>query len=132
MSECEIYEEIKKKIEKKVESGRDSYYRPEGGLTGKQVIYLCEKIGNAYLDNPWDESHNSAPSIREMLELNSKYPDMTFMCYTVWPPRNDYRVSCDGFVVENIDKDTMFKLMNMYHHSDEINHGDDWVSFWWD
>jgi len=99
-----------------------------------EVKDLIAEIGNGYLQDPLDERHNYAPSIREFFALVEMFPKSTLDGYTIREPRDDYRVSIDGITIIG---DAVDVIQNLPPDADEesitrLPHGQIQVYLWWD
>ena len=84
-----------------------------------------------------EDGHNESPSVDEFLKiLKPLAKHIRFMGYVIYPPRNDARVSIDGFFIEGVDKETIKKIQKKFHSADEIDVVENKESFdgrfWWD
>jgi hypothetical protein len=104
--------------------------------TQKQVLEKIKEVGNFYLDDPLEESHNDSPSIREFFEMEEKFKDneVIYSGYVVLKPRSDYRVTVDAITFKNLTPSEREYLREHYDNSDEAtyNKEDKTLRFWWD
>lgn len=111
---------------------KDEYQRFRGeGLSREQLAELVQ-IGAA---DP-GEAQNDSPTIGEMMD-DETLKAARFIGYVIYPPRNDARVSVEGFRVAGVSADTALDLMTGYGNADEK----EWskrpdglydLRFWWD
>lgn len=115
----------------------DTYVSLPRNITKDEVLFLVEKIGNAYGD-PMEDCQNSSPTMREMLELHDLLGDkITYHGYTVFPPRDDYRLTIEGYEAKGLTKDEFMSLLEASRYADEFNFGESeegifWIYTWWD
>ncbi len=81
------------------------------------------------------EAQNSSPTTQEMLDLADKY-NITFEGYIVLKPREDWRVSLEGFTIYGVSAEGGLTLLEEYD-ADEKSHekhedGTFDLRFWWD
>ena len=102
-------------------------------ITLKQLRQLVEiKAANP------KEAQNAAPSISEFLADLTPFEDkVKLIGYIVYPPRNDARVSIEGFTCSNLSGDQTIEMLKDYWHADERDadkqpDGSYNVRFWWD
>jgi len=67
-------------------------YRHYQGMTLDEL----KKIVDLWPDEA-QEQQNDAPSIEEFIALGEEFPGMTYHGYSIHPPREDTRVSVEGF-----------------------------------
>jgi hypothetical protein len=84
-----------------------------------------------------DDCQNCSPSIQQFLDNLESYSDrVSLLGYVVYPPRDDCRVSVEGFVAERLTAEEALDLMTRYGHADDRDCqklGDTYsVRFWWD
>ncbi len=84
-----------------------------------------------------DDRQNFAPSFGEMLELAERFPGMLFHGYRVLPPREDRRITLEGFYVPaGYAEDVLELLQEMSTLPDEWTcveiDGQRYFRAWWD
>jgi hypothetical protein len=82
------------------------------------------------------EQQNDAPSIEEFIALGEEFPGMTFHGYSIHPPREDTRVSVEGFDFTGTPEQAV-ALVNKLHaeysvEELEISPDGRSVHTWWD
>lgn len=101
--------------------------------TRQEVIELIEKHGQK---EDYESAQNDSPTVQELLDLADKYKTITYGGYIIFPPRDDYRVSIDGFSVTDLTADETLSLMQEYKHADDVDYikDNDKYTFtaWWD
>lgn len=110
-------------------------YEPFVGKDKQAVIELVNAYGNP---TNMEDQQNSSPTLAKLLELEKIYgKDITYEGYIIKKPRDDFRVSVDGFTIKNISADEILMLMRRCPNADECqwdrNLDDSYnVRFWWD
>jgi hypothetical protein len=105
---------------------------PDEGLTWEQVNELV-RVGGA---DP-EETQNDSPTIGEFLnELAFLGDRIRFIGYIIYPPRDDCRVSVEGFEGRSLTAEDALELAARYR-ADEVTKdrrpdGTYDVRFWWD
>ena len=85
-----------------------------------------------------EDTQNSSPSIQEILDELSLCPGkVTLFGYVIYPPREDARVSVEGFHAEALTPNEALDLMVKFRDADEVDRSkgqDGLISlrFWWD
>ncbi len=84
-----------------------------------------------------DERQNASPSIGEFLDELAPYEaKVRLIGYIVYPPRDDARVSIEGFTASGLTAEEALDLFARYHADEnDKNQEQDgtWsVRFWWD
>ncbi len=105
---------------------------PDEGITWEQLNELVQ-VGAA---DP-EGAQNASPTIGEFLdELASLGDRIRFIGYIIYPPREDSRVSVEGFEGVGLTADDALELAARYRADEsEKNHRSDGtynVRFWWD
>lgn len=111
----------------------DTYWHYEDKNKAEIEAYL-EKYGN---EGNLEENQNDSPTVREFLELSKNYPQITYTGYVIEKPRDDYRVSIDGFSISKLTADEALDMLETYAYADSVGHekqadGTYTVSAWWD
>ena len=91
------------------------------GITKDQLKLLLDKK----FINP-DEKQNACPSVSQIYEFMTKYPDYQAHGYAVSPEREDYRVSLEG-VMKNgpsESKEEMHDFTKLFRNADEFQMND--------
>jgi hypothetical protein len=115
----------------------DTYVSLPRNITKEEVLFLVDKIGHAYGD-PFEDCQNDSPTMREMLELHDALGDkITYHGYAVFQPRNDYRLTLEGYEATGLTEDEFMSLIDVSRYADDFNHGKDeggafWIYTWWD
>jgi hypothetical protein len=105
---------------------------PAGGITWEQLNELVQ-VGAA---DP-EQTQNASPTIGEFLDQLAAFGTrIRFIGYIIYPPRNDCRVSVEGFEAVGLTADESRELTARYR-ADEVTNGGQpdgthSVRFWWD
>lgn len=90
-------------------------------LSKSEVLALVEKIGSGVHDDPLEDRQNDAPSMGEMLALEEWLGDrVTFHGYTITAPRDDYRVSLEGYEVAGLELDEFLSILDVSRYADDF------------
>lgn len=85
-----------------------------------------------------DDAQNASPTIREFLDDLEPYAAKAKLIgYVVYPPRDDARITIEGFTADGLTADETVKLAFAYAGANEASYekADDGtysVRFWWD
>lgn len=82
-----------------------------------------------------NEAQNDGPNIREFQKFfkGKTYP-ILFLGYAVFPPREDARITIEGFEASDLFEEELMQVVNAFHHADKFwlaNKGHN-VWAWWD
>ena len=117
---------------------------PDDGLYKHEVVNLIEDMKanhgiSGYNDDPYEDTQNDSPTVREFLQIADQYGEerIKYTGYIIWPPRNDFRVSIDGFIITTSECGDALALIIKYQAANEISYsqvaGEQFkVTFWWD
>ena len=102
--------------------------------TRDEVLELVKEHGSP---SDMEDSQNDAPSMRDMLELASTTPTITYHGYIIGKPRVDYRVTLSGFYIPSLTADELLSWIDMHRMADECSwekNTDGTYNFrtWWD
>jgi hypothetical protein len=83
-----------------------------------------------------EDAQNSAPTIRELLEIGQQYPGTVYSGYTVGSERSDERLSIDCMMIP-LEALTIKSAISLAANgADEISideiEGSEWLRLWWD
>ena len=116
----------------------ENTYQPFEMATYEQVKKYLEEFGCK--DN-LSEQQNDSPTVQEFLDLYTEFPFITYIGYIIKKPREDYRVSIEGFEIKNLTADEALDLYDRFDNADEKNKREMItkempilynVRFWWD
>lgn len=113
--------------------GGVAYFGEGNYCKGKPITIdmAIQLVNDKYLDP--DEYQNNSPSVSELMELCSKYPQVKMEGYVVSPKRDDCRVSIDGLICRNdITEELITEFSNLCHDADDFYVGKDVLRSWWD
>ena len=84
-----------------------------------------------------DNRQNDSPSIDEFIEILTPFKDkVTLIGYVIYPPRNDARISVEGFEITDVTPDELLNLLEECGQPDEFDKkkiGEKYnARFWWD
>jgi hypothetical protein len=130
------------KNKKNLEKGGDTYYS-FSNLTKEQIDTLAELVGYEDGRESWYElTQNDSPTIGEFLDLDEEFhKKITYIGYVILPPRDDIRVSIEGFDGTYLNAEEALELMYRYGEADEKSYSKDGtvsngitfsIGFWWD
>ncbi len=102
--------------------------------TKKEILSYLKKYGR--IGNK-QETQNYSPSVGDFLALAKDYPTITYHGYVVEKPRDDYRVSIEGFSLIGLTVEQALEVVKTYGYADECNYkkekdGTYTVYTWWD
>lgn len=79
------------------------------------------------------ETQNSSHEISEFVKFVDQYPEIKFMGYVVFPPRNDMRISIEGFEYRGkMSKKMIIDIARFAGWADEFEIEEKYVRAWWD
>ena len=101
--------------------------------TKEEVEKLIAEFGQK---QDYEDAQNDSPTVREFLEMEKTLPTITFIGYIIHKPRDDYRVSVEGFNATNLQAETAIELLKeLYADERDCDKNEDGtynVRFWWD
>lgn len=103
------------------------------GVPGREMAEIVSHLPEAVLN----ERQNDGPTIESLICLADVYPSVTFEGYLILPPREDERVSIDGFSVFTCEVPS---LPDLWERLDAIRFADEFDTdskgqtyrLWWD
>jgi hypothetical protein len=110
-------------------------YESFEGLSKSAVLGMLPQFGSP---TNLTDTQNSSPTFTELVDLEKLFgDDISYEGYIIKKPREDYRVSIEGFTVKNISADEILMLQLRCPDADECtwekNPDDTYnVRFWWD
>lgn len=78
----------------------DKYLGGIRRFEGLKISQLFDLFCNHFIT--WDERHNAAPDLREIVGYIAEHPGYGMSGYAVAAQRDDYRVSIDGLEKEGV------------------------------
>ncbi|MDE2026748.1 MAG: hypothetical protein KGJ07_09755 [Patescibacteria group bacterium] len=111
----------------------DPYWQYENKTKTEIEAYL-KKYG---CKGNLEENQNDSPSVQEFLDMAKTWPTITYNGYVVEKPREDFRVSIEGFDITGITADQALALLDEFGYADEHTYskeknGTYSVHTWWD
>lgn len=101
--------------------------------TKEEVEKLIEEFGQ---QQDYEDAQNDSPTVREFLAMEKTLPTITFIGYIIHKPRDDWRVSVEGFNATNLQAETVMELLRDLSADerdfDKNEDGTFNVRFWWD
>ena len=85
-------------------------------MSAKEVKKLFKTKGKK---EDYDGTQNDSPTAKEMLELDKRYPNILYEGYVISKPREDWRVSIEGFSIADVEADKAVKLLLEFDNADE-------------
>ena len=113
-------------------------YQGFDNATYEEVQEYLKEFGRK---NNLNDKQNDSPTVQEFLDLYAIFPFIRYIGYIIKKPREDYRVSIEGFKIDNLlaeqAEDLKINFSNADEFSDKKVFGEHIpvlhnVRFWWD
>jgi hypothetical protein len=114
-------------------------YQSFDGSTREDVLKFIAEFG---CENNLTQTQNDSPTVQKFLDLTDDYPNITYIGYIIKKPRDDFRVSIEGFVINDLTAPQALEIFSKYRNADEcdywtnVNTKDETRTYgiraWWD
>ena len=114
-------------------------YKSFEGLTARELRKLIKTKGRK---GDLNCTQNDSPTAKEMLALSKKYINILYSGYVIGKPREDWRVSVEGFSIPDVSAEEAVALLLEFDNADEktaekcdVEPDGDlvyYMRFWWD